>query len=71
MFAGYSETPIDCIKDWIRISMETGMSFTTFHHHLIYMCEKNLSRTDRKYFHALSSTTAVLDYMENLLSSQE
>lgn len=70
LFAGYSETPIECIKDWIRISMETGVSFTNFHHHLIYMFEKNLSRTDRKYFHSLSSTTAVLDYMENILSYQ-
>ncbi|XP_046633162.1 tRNA-dihydrouridine(20a/20b) synthase [NAD(P)+]-like [Daphnia pulicaria] len=68
MFAGFSETPIECIKDWMKLSLETGISFTHFHHHLIYMCEKNMSRVDRRYFNALSSTTAVIDYMENYLS---
>ncbi|KAK4015688.1 tRNA-dihydrouridine(20a/20b) synthase [NAD(P)+]-like [Daphnia magna] len=68
MFAGFSETPIECIKDWIKLALETGVSFTHFHHHLIYMCEKNMSRVDRRYFNALSSTTAVIDYMENYLS---
>lgn len=68
MFGGYTETPIECIKDWMKIALETGTSFTHFHHHLIYMCEKNMSRIDRKYFNALSSTTAVVDFMEEYLS---
>lgn len=68
MFAGYSETPTECIRDWIRFAMETGTSFTHFHHHLIYMCERHLSRAERKYFNSLTSTTSVLDYMEHYLS---
>lgn len=68
MYAGYSETPIDCIHDWIRLSMESGSCFTHFHHHLIYMCQKILTRAERKYFNSLSSTSAVLDYMDQYLS---
>ena len=68
MFAGYSETPIDCIRDWIQLSVEAGSCFTHFHHHLIYMCQKILTRAERKYFNSLSSTSAVLDYMEEYLT---
>jgi len=68
MYAGFAETPAECIRDWIRIAMETGTAFTHFHHHLIYMLERHLSRSERRLFNALSSTAAVLDYMDHYLS---
>lgn len=71
MFAGFAETPPECIRDWIRFAMETGTSFAHFHHHLIYMCSKNMSRVERKYFNALSSTTAVMDYINDYLTTCE
>ena len=44
MYAGAKTTPPSCISDWINIAMDIGTPFTTFHHHLIYMLEKSLSR---------------------------
>lgn len=64
MFAGYADTPLECVRDWLRVSVETGTSFTTLHHHLTYMCERSFSRAERRYFNALSSTAAVVDYLE-------
>ena len=44
MYAGAITTPASCIADWIHVAMDIGTPFTTFHHHLIYMLEKSLSR---------------------------
>ena len=65
MYAGYTETPDQCIKDWVRLALSTGTMFTCFHQHLIYMTEKRSSRADRKVFNALESTAAVIDYLND------
>ena len=65
MFAGFPETPLSCVQDWIQFSAETGTCFTHFHHHLIYMCEKNWSKAERKYFNSLNSTSAVIEYLND------
>lgn len=64
MFAGYDSTPLSCIEDWINISLETGTHFINFHHHLIYMLEKQLSRAERRYFNSLGSVVAVVEYLK-------
>lgn len=63
MFAGYEETPLKCIWDWVDIALELGTPFMCFHQHLIYMMEKITSRQEKRVFNALSSTSAVLDYL--------
>lgn len=65
MFAGYEETPLQCIWDWVDISIEQGTPFTCFHHHLIYMLERISSQPERKVFNSLSSTSSVIDYLQN------
>jgi len=67
MFAGFDVTPTKCIEDWVRLALTTGTPFLCFHHHLIYMCEKSFSRAERRIFNALSSTSAVIDYLRNTL----
>uniref|UniRef100_F7EI29 tRNA-dihydrouridine synthase n=1 Tax=Xenopus tropicalis TaxID=8364 RepID=F7EI29_XENTR len=64
MFAGYEETPLACIQDWIDITLEHGTPFTCLHHHLIYMMERITSKQEKRVFNVLSSTSAVLDYLE-------
>lgn len=64
LYAGYSYTPLSCIKDWIHLSLETGVTFSTFHHHLLYMLDTITTRTDKRVFNTLSSIPAVLDYLE-------
>ncbi|XP_007504175.1 tRNA-dihydrouridine(20a/20b) synthase [NAD(P)+]-like isoform X2 [Monodelphis domestica] len=63
MFAGYKETPLKCIWDWVDIALEHGTPFMCFHHHLMYMMERITSKQEKKMFNSLSSTTAVLDYL--------
>lgn len=63
-YAGFSETPKECIESWIKFSLDTGTQFSCFHHHLSYMLERTLSRADRKFFNGLNSTSAVLHYLD-------
>ena len=63
MFAGYEETPLKCIWDWVDLALELGTPYMCFHQHLMYMMEKITSRQEKRVFNALSSTTAVLDYL--------
>ncbi|XP_027745902.1 tRNA-dihydrouridine(20a/20b) synthase [NAD(P)+]-like [Empidonax traillii] len=65
MFAGYEETPLKCIQDWVDIALEHGTPFTCFHHHLMYMMEWITSKQEKKVFNVLSSTSAVLDYLND------
>lgn len=65
MFTGYEDTPLECVWDWVDIAIEQGTQFTCFHHHLIYMLERVSSQPERKVFNSLSSTSAVIDYLEN------
>ncbi|KAM5172745.1 tRNA-dihydrouridine(20a/20b) synthase [NAD(P)+]-like isoform 1-T3 [Mantella aurantiaca] len=66
MFAGYEETPLTCIEDWIDIALEHGTPFTCFHHHLMYMMERLTSKQEKRIFNVLSSTSAVLDYLKGM-----
>ncbi|XP_048466545.1 tRNA-dihydrouridine(20a/20b) synthase [NAD(P)+]-like [Rhincodon typus] len=63
MFAGYDETPLQCVRDWVDIALEHGTPYTCFHHHLMYMLERITSKQEKKIFNALSSMSAVLDYL--------
>ncbi|XP_052781231.1 tRNA-dihydrouridine(20a/20b) synthase [NAD(P)+]-like [Mya arenaria] len=65
MFVGYDNTPLECIKDWIHIAMEYGTPFSAFHHHVMYMCERIMSKSERRIFNSLPSTAAVLDYLSD------
>nr|XP_042704553.1 tRNA-dihydrouridine(20a/20b) synthase [NAD(P)+]-like isoform X2 [Chrysemys picta bellii] len=65
MFAGYEETPLKCIQDWVDIALEHGTPFTCFHHHLMYMMERITSKQEKRVFNVLSSTSAVLDYLND------
>ncbi|XP_018581735.2 tRNA-dihydrouridine(20a/20b) synthase [NAD(P)+]-like [Scleropages formosus] len=69
MFAGYEETPLECVWDWVDIALEHGTPFTCFHHHLIYMLERVSSQPERRVFNALSSTSAVIEYLQKTYGS--
>lgn len=56
-------TPNSCVSDFVSQSINHGSCFFIFHHHLQYMLEDQMSRSERKYFNALPSTSAVLDYL--------
>ena len=64
MFNGESHTPLSCVQDWVDMSLGCGISFTLFHHHLMYMMEKLMPKNVRNVFNTLRSTPAVLDFLE-------
>lgn len=64
LYAGHSYTPFSCIKEWIDLSLSCGVTFSTFHHHLLYMLDQCTSRTEKRVFNTLTSVPAVLDYLE-------
>ncbi|KAK7476318.1 hypothetical protein BaRGS_00032436 [Batillaria attramentaria] len=63
MYAGFEETPIQCVKDWLDISLSLGTPFPCFHHHLIYMLERITSRAERRIFNSLASSSAVIEHL--------
>merc|ERR1719354_35992 len=65
MFSGYQHTPVDCIKNWVDVSLRLGTPFTCFHNHLIYMMDKIVSKSEKRFFNSLQSTPAVLDYLNS------
>ncbi|XP_033625787.1 tRNA-dihydrouridine(20a/20b) synthase [NAD(P)+]-like [Asterias rubens] len=64
MYAGHTVTPIDCVQQWVDISVSLGTQFQYFHHHLINMMEKVLTRAERRVFNVITSTAGVMDYLE-------
>jgi tRNA-dihydrouridine synthase 4 len=68
LFAGYTNTPIDCIREWLQISLKDGTNFSYFHSVLCQMLQNVLSKTERRYFNTLATTSSVVDYLnENIL----
>ncbi|XP_786210.2 tRNA-dihydrouridine(20a/20b) synthase [NAD(P)+]-like [Strongylocentrotus purpuratus] len=64
MYAGYDDTPFQCIQDWVDIGLSLGTNLTYFHHHLMQMLDQYLPGSEKVNFNSLTSTTAVLDYLE-------
>ena len=65
LFAGYTETPIKCVQDWVNIALSYGSTFVTFKHHLVFMLENVLPKNEKKIFNNLSTIPAVMDYLDN------
>ncbi|KAH3880911.1 tRNA-dihydrouridine(20a/20b) synthase [NAD(P)+]-like [Dreissena polymorpha] len=70
MFTGLENTPLQCMEDWVAIALQYGTPFSIFHHHLMYMCERIMSKAERRIFNSLPSTAAVLDYLRENYTGQ-
>ncbi|KAK6617546.1 hypothetical protein RUM44_005134 [Polyplax serrata] len=65
LFMGCKETPLECVNDWIDISLNSKLHFLTFHHHLVFMLEKILPKCQRKIFNTLSNYKDVLYFLND------
>ncbi|XP_070397291.1 tRNA-dihydrouridine(20a/20b) synthase [NAD(P)+]-like isoform X2 [Dermacentor albipictus] len=63
MFSGFKHTPAQCVQDWLQLSAELGCPLTQFHHHLMFMLDRVLSRSEKRIFNALTSYSAIVDYL--------
>lgn len=64
MFQGLQHTPLQCLREFIKLGVGTGMNHFIFHHHLMYMTESIMSKQEKKSFNVLTSIPSVLDWLE-------
>ncbi|XP_077496662.1 dihydrouridine synthase 4 [Amblyomma americanum] len=63
MFSGFKHTPAECVEDWLQLSALLGCPLTQFHHHLMFMLDHVLSRSEKRIFNSLTSYSAIVDYL--------
>ncbi|XP_077979561.1 tRNA-dihydrouridine(20a/20b) synthase [NAD(P)+]-like [Glandiceps talaboti] len=64
MYAGYEKTPMECVQDWVDIAMQLETPTVCFHRHLIQMRDHISSKANKRIFNNLTTTTAILDYLQ-------
>lgn len=64
LFSGSSVTTLNCIQDWLDITSVIPTNFLTFHHHLVFMLEKVVPKTERKIFNVMQDKNSVLNFIE-------
>jgi tRNA-dihydrouridine synthase 4 len=64
LFAGYTSTPLEAVKEYVRLAVGYGTNSFLFQHHLAYMLEGSMTRQERKHFNSLSSIPSILDFLE-------
>jgi tRNA-dihydrouridine synthase 4 len=64
LLSGYEKTPIECVDKFIRLSLEHGSNHFIMHHHLMFMLDEQMSKTEKRHFNCLTSIPAILDFME-------
>lgn len=64
LFSGFSSTPIEAVQGYVKFAIGYGTNSFIFHHHLMYMLESTMSRTEKKRFNTLSSIPCILDYLQ-------
>ena len=74
LFSGYHTTPVEAVQDFIYSALGYGMDQFIFHHHLMFMLEKSMTKTgtrsflkliflEKKMFNCLFGIPAILDYL--------
>ncbi|GMT18097.1 hypothetical protein PFISCL1PPCAC_9394 [Pristionchus fissidentatus] len=67
LFDGGDTTSAQCVRDWLSISANLGVSQAVFHQHLVYMLRDSLTPQQRRLFNELSCRPAVEQFLEPLL----
>jgi hypothetical protein len=65
LFAGFGQTPVSCIEDWLDIALADSLPFMTFHNHLVFMVEKIMKKADRRIFNNLRTTPDVVKFLQD------
>jgi len=64
LYAGFTETPLECVRDWVDFAVPAGLSYGCLHRHLEMMMENQLSQTDKRLLHCMNSLPALLDFLQ-------
>lgn len=70
LFAGFDDTPIDCVQDWLDISQQQqhNMTFQNFHHHLCFMMENMLNRKEKSKFNEFTKKQQCVEFLKEKFS---
>lgn len=72
LFAGEPVTPMSCVRQWMKLRLDNPkeITFQCYHHHLVFMLEKVLSKNQKKVFNNLKTFESVDNYLNNELLSE-
>lgn len=74
LFSGANKTPLSCVKLWMEMKdMDIDrITFQCYHHHLVFMLEKVLSKQQKLVFNHLSTFEMVDQYLyEHLINGMD
>lgn len=49
---------------FVHTALAFGSEFSMFHHHLMYMLDRAMGRSEKREFNRLATVAGVLDYLE-------
>lgn len=66
LFAGFKETPVTCVQDWVNIHHQQSrhVTYQTFHHHLVFMMENLVTKSERNHFNELTKKEQCLEFLK-------
>jgi tRNA-dihydrouridine synthase 4 len=66
LFSGAPLTTWSCVESFVKLSLQLGpTSFFVFHHHLMFMLDSQMCKTEKKMFNSLTSMSAVVQYLQD------
>lgn len=74
LFSGTSKTPLACMKLWMNLknSSKDKITFQCYHHHLVFMLDKVLSKKEKREFNNLSTFESVDNFLyEKVINSYD
>ncbi|XP_045486525.1 tRNA-dihydrouridine(20a/20b) synthase [NAD(P)+]-like isoform X1 [Pieris rapae] len=65
LFSGATTTPVECIKTWMELKnlSKDKITFQCYHHHLVFMLEKTLSKKQKQIFNYLQTFEDVDNFL--------
>lgn len=65
LFSGSNRTPLSCVEQWISMKDKDSdrISFQCYHHHLVFMLDKVLSKQEKQVFNLLNTFQSVDEFL--------
>lgn len=73
LFSGAHRTPLSCVKLWQTLKDKDNqrITFQCYHHHLVFMLEKVLTKQQKQVFNHLSTFESVDEYLNKYLEATD
>lgn len=74
LFSGTNQTPGSCVKLWMDLKDKASdkITFQCYHHHLVFMLDKLLTKKQKNEFNTLSTFDCVDEYVqEHILDNRD